>query len=178
MSLDGLLGLGVLDPRVVVAHGVMNVKPELIRGNSIDLTVREVYVVQGGVTLRADGSRQLPAYSLVTPDHEGFYALDPATVYQFEFEQSVDLPHWMCGITMIRSSMAKSGCSGENGLFDSGYRGSTGMMIRVGHRSYVQRGAAVAQMVFFRAHAEGALYEGFYQETSGPSEWSGSVRTT
>ena len=54
MSLDGLLGLGVLDPRVVVAHGVMNVKPELIRGNSIDLTVREVYVVQGGVTLRAD----------------------------------------------------------------------------------------------------------------------------
>ena len=66
--------------------------------------------------------------------------------------------------------MAKSGCTGENGLFDSGYQGACGMMVSVQEESYIEVGASIAQMLFFYTEAS-RLYDGFYQGTTSPSEW-------
>ena len=66
--------------------------------------------------------------------------------------------------------MAKSGCTGENGLFDRGYQGAGGMMVSVQAESYIEVGASIAQMLFFEADSS-KLYNGFYQGTNSPMEW-------
>lgn len=174
---------GIVDPRSVVSAGIVqNVEPRLIQGNSIDLSISKVYEIVGGLTMRKDGSRILPDYQLVDPNVMisnvkgsystfGGYELFPDKLYQVEFEQKVQLPSYICGITLVRSSMAKSGCSGENGLFDSGYSGPVGMMIKVSHLTRLEEGVAIAQMIFVRASAKKAMYKGYYQKGVGPRDW-------
>jgi len=172
---------GVLDPRHIVKAGIIEgVEDRLIQGNSIDLTVDSVYEIVGGLTMRKDGSRILPSYLRIHPmsiySKEGLpifngWTLVSGGLYQVEFEQKLHLPSYVCGMTLVRSSMAKSGSSGENGLFDSGYSGSVGMMIQVKHSTKLECGSAIAQMVFMRANAKRALYRGHYQRKDGPNEW-------
>ena len=99
------------------------------------------------------------------------YRLHPATRYQVEFTAKLNLPEHLCGITLVRSTMAKSGCTGENGLFDSGYEGGCGMMVSVQTESYIEQGASIAQMIFLAANSS-KMYSGFYQGSNGPLEWS------
>lgn len=172
------LSLGVVDPRLVSKLGIVQGHAERqIQGNSIDLTVKDVFLIQGGVVLYSDGRRELPAYSPVVPykpyslEGQSWYKLEPDSLYQIEFNETVKIPDYLCGITLVRSTMAKSGCSGENGLFDSGYQGSTGMMVSVESESHIEVGASIAQMIFYRSNARRAKYKGHYQGLNGPLEW-------
>ncbi len=128
-----MVGRGVADPRLVVRAGfIQDVSPKQLQGNSIDLKVKDVFRIDGGISLYRSGKRELPEYVIQNYNPVDFmYKLDPQHLYQIEFEETVALPWYLCGITLIRSSMAKSGCSGESGLYDSGYAGSTGMSVSV-----------------------------------------------
>lgn len=99
------------------------------------------------------------------------YKLEPGQRYQIEFKEQLSLPNDICALTLVRSSMAKSGCTGENGLFDSGYQGGTGMMVSVQDESYIQVGASIAQMIFFETESS-RPYNGYYQNTKSPLEWN------
>jgi len=166
----------VINPLEIVYSGyIKNVKPENIQPNSIDLTVASVYTITGSLVLFAnkENKRRLPEYhSLKTFPFEGveMFKLEPGYRYQIEFNEVLNLPSSVCGLTLVRSSMAKSGCTGENGLFDSGYQGACGMMVSVQEESYIEVGASIAQMLFFYTEAS-RLYDGFYQGTTSPSEW-------
>lgn len=164
---------GVVSPRLVCEAGfVQTYQDQNIQGNSLDLRVRDVFEAQGELILGKD-FRTLPQYHLLSPQQDDsgeWYLLYPNRRYQVEFIERVSLPGYLCGVTMVRSTMAKSGCSGESGLFDSGYEGSTGMMITVASSARIQRGARVAQMVFHRAHSH-QLYSGFYQSSVSPHHW-------
>ena len=168
--------VGVLNPDEVVRRGyVTNFIPDRIQPNSIDLTVKSVYVISGPLVLFADKEtkRQLPEYNLIKSfQYEGrdMYLLEPGIRYQVEFNENLSFDTSICGITLVRSTMAKSGCSGENGLFDSGYYGACGMMVQVQAESYIEVGASIAQMIFFYTEAS-KLYNGFYQGTTSPLEW-------
>lgn len=169
------LSRGVVDPRRVIKAGfIKGVEPRLVQGNSVDLSIAFVYEIIGGLVLRQSGERTLPDYKLVEPvdlyDMTG-YVLSPEKLYQVEFAQTVKIPDYLCAITLVRSSMAKSGCSGENGLFDSGYYGSVGMMVKVSHETKLEVNSAIAQMMFLRSSAKKASYKGFYQGSAGPSDW-------
>jgi deoxycytidine triphosphate deaminase len=166
---------GVVDPRKVIQAGfIEGVEQRLVQGNSVDLSIAYVYEIVGGLVLRNDGSRVLPDYKLIEPidlfDMTG-YVLSPDKLYQVEFSQTVKLPDYLCALTLVRSSMAKSGCSGENGLFDSGYFGSIGMMVKVSHETKLEVDSAIAQMMFFRSNAKKASYKGYYQGSVGPADW-------
>lgn len=133
----------------------------LFQPNSIDLRIDEVYVIGEGLRLSANGDRELPDYARVEADR-GWFKLRSDQLYQIEFEEKVDMPLGVCGITLLRSTMFKSGASGESGLFDSGYRGGTGMTIATRKDVQIERGAPIAQMLFFESE-EGSLYSGYYQ---------------
>ena len=166
----------VINPLEIFYSGyIKNVKPENIQPNSIDLTVASVYTITGSLVLFAnkENKRRLPEYhSLKTFPFEGveMFKLEPGNRYQIEFNEVLNLPSSVCGLTLVRSSMAKSGCTGENGLFDSGYEGTCGMMVSVQEESYIELGASIAQMLFFSTDAS-KMYEGFYQGTKTPMEW-------
>ena len=169
--------VGILNPDYVVRKGyVTNFVPDLIQPNSIDLTVKSVYVISGPLILFADKEtkRQLPEYNLIKPfAYEGreMYLLEPGIRYQVELNELLSFDTSICGITLVRSTMAKSGCSGENGLFDSGYHGACGMMVSVQATSYIEVGCSIAQMIFFSTNSS-KMYNGFYQGSQGPLEWN------
>jgi len=165
---------GILNPLSVINY-VDNFKLENVQPNSLDLTVSTVYTISGPLVLFAgkEKRRQLPEYSpLKTFLYEGveMFKLEPGNRYQIEFSEILNLPDNICAITLVRSSMAKSGCNGENGLFDSGYHGPCGMMVSVQEESYIELGASIAQMLFFSTEAS-RMYEGFYMGTKTPMEW-------
>jgi dUTP pyrophosphatase len=172
--------VGVLSPREMIQRNVIqNYDPEKIQGNSIDLRVKDVFQIDGGIVLHKNGDRELPPYRRVKsfsaprvgkqtnegPEECFYFKLEPQHLYQIEFEEQVTIPLDVCSITVLRSSMFKSGASGESGLFDSGYSGQTGMTIAVKFESLVEVGAAVAQMIFFSADAA-KPYAGYYQQNS------------
>lgn len=166
---------GILNPYEVTQRGwISNFSPDNVQPNSIDLTVDKVYTMSGTLVLYKDTtSRKLPEYTpLRTFTYEGLemYKLEPGQRYQIEFREQLSLPDNVCALTLVRSSMAKSGCTGENGLFDSGYRGGTGMMVSVQDESYIQVGASIAQMIFLEASSS-KPYNGYYQNTRSPMEW-------
>ena len=167
---------GVLNPYEVYSKGyISGIKESNIQPNSIDLTVANVYTMNGTLVLyeNENNRRQLPEYTeLKTFMYDGveMFKLEPGTRFQIEFNEKLALPNDICGITLVRSSMAKSGCTGENGLFDSGYHGACGMMVQVQAESYIEVGASIAQMIFFKAEAS-RMYNGFYQGTESPMEW-------
>jgi deoxycytidine triphosphate deaminase len=166
----------VINPyEIVFSNYISGVNPENIQPNSIDLTVASVYTITGSLVLFAgkEKRRQLPEYvPLKTFLYEGveMFKLEPGSRYQIEFNEFLDLPGHICGLTLVRSSMAKSGCTGENGLFDSGYKGPCGMMVSVQEESYIEIGASIAQILFFSTDAS-KMYTGFYQGTKTPMEW-------
>lgn len=166
---------GIVDPRLVLQSGFMTkVGFNCVQGNSIDLTVGEVYEVRGEVTLDRNGKRELPFYFPVIPKDD-YFTLELGEVYQIEFQQRVKLPHYLCGITFVRSSLAKSGTSGENGLFDSGYEGGLGMMLTVRNPLHIQVGSPIAQVVFFKSNAKGREYSGYYSNRRSPNEWNNQI---
>ena len=166
----------VLNPNDVIERGcITNYNPDNVQPNSIDLTVDKVYTMNGTLVLYKDTtSRKLPDYTpLKTFTYEGLemYKLEPGQRYQIEFREQLNLHSNVCALTLVRSSMAKSGCTGENGLFDSGYCGGTGMMVSVQDESYIQVGASIAQMIFLEASTS-KTYNGYYQNTTSPMEWA------
>jgi len=167
---------GVINPSYIHRWGfIEGIQEGNIQPNSIDLTVSKVYTINGTLVLYANKEtrRKLPEYSEMKPFlYEGveMYRLEPGIRYQIEFNEQLSLPDYICGITLVRSSMAKSGCTGENGLFDSGYKGACGMMVQVQAESYIEVGASIAQMIFMSADAS-KMYDGFYQNTQSPMEW-------
>lgn len=166
----------IINPHeIIFSEYITGVNPDNIQPNSIDLTVASVYTISGPLVLFAgkEKRRQLPEYfPLKTFLYEGveMFKLEPGYRYQVEFKEVLDLPSSVCGLTLVRSSMAKSGCNGENGLFDSGYKGPCGMMVSVQEESYIEIGASIAQMLFFSTDAA-KMYSGFYQGTKSPLEW-------
>lgn len=167
---------GILNPSEITQRGwINNFSSDNIQPNSIDLRVDKVYTMNGTLVLYKDTiNRKLPEYTpLKTFTYEGLemYKLEPGQRYQIEFKELLSLPDNVCALTLVRSSMAKSGCTGENGLFDSGYRGGTGMMVSVQDTSYIEVGASIAQMIFFEASSS-RPYNGYYQDSRSPLEWN------
>lgn len=163
---------GVIDPNLIIAKKIItDFSWDCVQPNSVDLRVKDSYSIDGGVVLHKDGSRHLPQYKkqstflmprFDTGEETEYYQFDPGILYQVEFYERVDLPLEVCALTILRSSMNKSGSSGEVGLFDSGYCGGTGITVSVSHQSFVEKGAPLAQMVFLTSGARSS-YNGYYR---------------
>lgn len=145
-----------------------------VQPNGVDLTVKEIYKVDGSLVVETE-SVKLPNFTLLkrhaTESGTSYWKLRPGHVYQVEFKEHVDFPSEYCGVVFIRSSLSKSGCTGENGLFDSGYRGSTGMTLEVSLPTMIHEDSRLAQMVVLYASVSGILYSGRYQDSDGPLSW-------
>ena len=158
----------VLDPQTCIQY-LDNYDLENVQPNSYDLRVSKFFEIKGGLTLHADGTKELPQYKKVQtePYWSDWFILYPNRLYQFESFEFVNLPEGVCAITILRSSMNKSGASGEIGLYDSGYKGQCGMTISVQHTCRIQRGASIAQLLFFKSEGN-RLYAGDYLD----QKWS------
>src|SRR5881396_2930393 len=97
-------------------------------------------------------------------DKDGWWDLHRGA-YVITYREKVNLPADLMGLLRPRSTLLRSGVSIHGAVWDAGYSGrGEGLMAVLNSRGYrLQRGARVAQLVFFRlsaATAEG--YKGKY----------------
>lgn len=170
---------GVLDPARALTEGwILGAEESNVGPNSVDLRVKQVFEIRGGVMISSEGRRRLPEHREMKPrllqdpfetlpnewsGEKNYYILSPGQLYQVEFVESVNLPLGVCALSILRSTMYKSGASGENGLYDSGYSGGTGMTIKVHATSMIESRAPIAQMIFLSSEGK-RVYEGFYKD--------------
>lgn len=161
------------NPRVAAGLGwVTPVEPEQVQQNGIDLTISEVYELVGcegslshdnKIETRRQGIRTQPhAYFLNEQSKQGFYKFEPGKAYEVVFNEVVNVPCNAVGLCWQRSTLNRNGVNLFTCVWDSGYHGRGSGTLKTTNTFYIEKGARVAQIVFFKADAAGA-YQGSYQ---------------
>ena len=139
-----------------------------LRGEELDtsgrrLTLGEVYVLRGvGHLGRAE--RRLPDYQPVEPDEDGVYRLAPGA-YLVRYSEVVEVPPGFVALAYPRSTLLRMGATLYTAVWDPGYRGR-GVTLLVVHNPdgfVVEKGAHIAQLLYFPVIGVSGIYEGVYQ---------------
>jgi dUTP pyrophosphatase len=137
-----------------------------LQPNGIDLRVERIQRLTSpalfGVT---DAVREPAAREDVKADDDGWWDLHQGG-YVITYRERVNLPPDLTALIRPRSSLLRSGVAIHGAVWDAGYSGrGEGLLAVLNHRGYrLQRGARVAQLVFFRLSSATAHgYTGKYQ---------------
>ena len=137
-----------------------------LQPNGIDLRADRVQRLTSPALLGvADAVREPAGREEVSADDDGWWDLHQG-VYVLTYREKVNLPPHLTALLMPRSSLLRSGVALHGAVWDAGYSGrGEGLLAVMNARGYrLQRGARVAQLVFFRLSSttlEG--YAGAYQ---------------
>jgi len=156
-------------------HAALTAQPPLVEDvdlaaqlqpNGVDLRLERVQRLTSRAHLgAADTVREPAAREDVDADADGWWDLHPGP-YVITYRERVNLPNDLMALIRPRSSLLRSGVTLHGAVWDAGYSGrGEGLLSVLNQRGYrVQRGARIAQLVFFRLSSvtsEG--YAGRYQ---------------
>ena len=155
-----LLALLAADPPLVEGAGDLAAQ---VQPNGIDLTLDQLWTLESAASLGRD-ERQLPARAAVPFDAEGWATLAPGP-YLVRFAEIVRLPRDLFALGRPRSTLARCGVGLVLAVWDAGYVGrSEALLVVHARRGFrLQRGARLAQLVFFRTGGPTEAYAGAYQ---------------
>ena len=108
--------------------------------------------------------REIPPREALPFEPGGWQTL-PAGGYVVRLCETVCLQKDIMALGFARSSLLRSGCGLFNAVWDAGYHGRSEVLLLVTNPSgfRVERGARIAQLVFFRLPSQTAGYSGAYQ---------------
>jgi dUTP pyrophosphatase len=136
-----------------------------LQPNGVDLRVDRVQILTSpGLLGAADAVREPAAREDVPADKDGWWDLHRGG-YVITYRERVNLPNDLIALVHPRSSLLRSGVTIYGAVWDAGYSGrGEGLLSVHNSRGYrLQRGARVAQLVFFRlSGATGEGYRGRY----------------
>ncbi|MFC1870497.1 deoxyuridine 5'-triphosphate nucleotidohydrolase [Chloroflexota bacterium] len=138
---------------------------EQLQPNGIDLTLREVALLQSpGRIAVANSQRLVSDLAPLAFDRLDFIDLMPGA-YTITYNEIVHLPKNIMALAKPRSSLLRCGVNVHTAVWDAGYSGRSQSLLVVhnpqGFR--VQRNARVAQLVFLWLTQETEGYRGAYQ---------------
>jgi len=138
---------------------------EQVQPNGIDLTLREVSMLQSSGKIAAMNSQRL--VSDVAPlvfDGLNFIDLMPGA-YIITYNEIVHLPKNVMALAMPRSSLLRCGVTISTAVWDAGYSGrSQSLMVVYNPQGFrLQRNARIVQLVFLQLSQETEGYQGAYQ---------------
>ena len=150
-------------------------KPPLIEGclsleeqlqpNGIDLTLRDVALLQssGRVTVQ-NSQRLLPELAPLVFDGMGFIDLMPGA-YIITYHEIVNLPRDVMALARPRSSLLRCGVNVGTAVWDAGYSGrSQSLMVVYNPQGFrLQKDARIIQLIFFKLGQKTEGYKGIYQ---------------
>ena len=142
-----------------------------LQPNGVDLRVERVQrLTSPGLLGASDAVREPAAREDVQTDKDGWWDLHRGA-YVITYRETVTLPTDLMALLRPRSNLLRSGVAIHGAVWDAGYSGrGEGLLSVQNARGYrLQRGARVAQLVFFRlsaATAEG--YKGRYHGENAP----------
>jgi dUTP pyrophosphatase len=156
-------------------HRLLQREPPLIEGyinldeqvqpNGVDLTLREVALLQspGRIAVK-DSQRLVSNLAPLVFDGLGFIDLMPG-VYIITYNEIVHLPKNVMALATPRSSLLRCGVTVNTAVWDAGYSGRSQSLLVVynpqGFR--LQRNARIVQLVFLWLTGETEGYHGAYQ---------------
>ena len=138
---------------------------EQVQPNGIDLTLREVSMLQSSGKIAAMDSQRL--VSDVAPlvfDGLNFIDLMPGA-YTITYNEIVHLPKNVMALATPRSSLLRCGVTINTAVWDAGYSGrSQSLMVVYNPQGFrLQRNARIVQLVFLQLTRETEGYQGVYQ---------------
>ncbi len=145
-------------------EGYINLE-EQVQPNGVDLTLREVALIQSAGRIAVKDSQRLVSdLAPLVFDGLGFIDLT-AGVYTITYNEIVHLPKNVMALATPRSSLLRCGVTVNTAVWDAGYSGRSQslMVIYNPHGFRVQRNARVVQLVFLQLTQETEGYQGVYQ---------------
>ncbi|MBA7520228.1 dCTP deaminase, dUMP-forming [subsurface metagenome] len=138
---------------------------EQVQPNGIDLTLREVSMLQSSGKIAAMDSQRL--VSDVAPlvfDGLNFIDLMPGA-YIITYNEIIHLPKNVMALATPRSSLLRCGVTINTAVWDAGYSGrSQSLMVVYNPQGFrLQRNARIVQLVFLQLTRETEGYRGAYQ---------------
>ena len=156
-------------------YRLLQQKPPLIEGginldeqvqpNGIDLTLREVALLQSsGKIAVKDSQRVVSNLAPLVFNGLGFIELIPGA-YIITYNEIIHLPKNVIALARPRSSLLRCGVNINTAVWDAGYSGrSKSLMIVYNPQGFrLQRNARIVQLVFFQLTKETEGYQGAYQ---------------
>jgi len=156
-------------------HRLLKKTPPLIEGytnleeqlqpNGIDLTLREIALLQSSGRIAVQNSQRLvPELAPLVFDGMGFIDLMPGA-YIITYNEIVHLPKNIMALARPRSSLLRCGVSVGTAVWDAGYSGrSQSLMVVYNPQGFrLQRNARIVQLIFLRLGQKTKGYQGIYQ---------------
>ena len=156
---------GLLKKEPPLIEGYTNLEEQL-QPNGIDLTLREMAMLQSPGKIAASNSqRVVSSLSPLVFDGLGFIHLAPG-IYSITYNEVVHLPQNIMALATPRSSLLRCGVTVNTAVWDAGYSGRSQSLLVVYHPQgfQLQRNARVIQLVFFRLTDQTQGYQGIYQK--------------
>ena len=154
----------LIEQQPPIIEGYMNLN-EQIQPNGIDLTIREVAMLQSGGRITVSNEQRLvPDLAPLVFDGLGFIDLIPGA-YAITYNEIVHLPKDIMALGRPRSSLIRSGVTIDMGIWDAGYSGrSQSLLVVYNHQGIrLQRNARIVQLIFLKLTQETEGYQGAYQ---------------
>ncbi len=145
-------------------EGYINLE-EQVQPNGVDLTLREVTLLQSaGKIAVKDSQRLVSALAPLVFNGLGFIDLT-AGAYIITYNEIIHLPKNIMALATPRSSLLRCGVTVNTAVWDAGYSGrSQSLMVVYNPQGFrVQRNARILQLVFLRLTQETEGYQGAYQ---------------
>jgi dUTP pyrophosphatase len=156
-------------------HRLLQQEPPLIEGginldeqvqpNGVDLTLREVAMLQSsGRVAVQDSQRLVSNLAPLVFDGLDFVDLMPGA-YIVTYNEIVHLPKNVMALATPRSSLLRCGVMVNTAVWDAGYSGrSQSLMVVYNPQGFrLQRNARIVQLVFLWLTGETEGYQGIYQ---------------
>jgi len=145
-------------------EGYINLE-EQVQPNGVDLTLREVALLQSPGRIAVDESQRLVS-DLAPLMFDGLDFIDlMAGAYIITYNEIVHLPKNIMALATPRSSLLRCGVTVNTAVWDAGYSGrSQSLMIVYNPQGFrLQRNARIVQLVFLKLTQETEGYQGVYQ---------------
>ena len=154
----------LLQQQPPLIEGCINLE-EQVQPNGIDLTMREVALLQSsGKIAVTDSQRLVSGLAPLVFDGLGFIDLAPGA-YIITYNEIVHLPKNVIALAKPRSSLLRCGVTVNTAVWDAGYSGRSQslMVVYNPHGFRLQRNARIVQLVFLWLTRETEGYGGAYQ---------------
>ena len=154
----------LLKKKTPLIEGCIDLEQQM-QPNGIDLTLREIALLQSAGRIAAEDSQRL--VSELAPlvfDGLGFINLVPGA-YIITYNEVVHLPKNVMALARPRSSLLRCGVTVNTAVWDAGYSGrSQSLMVVYNPQGFrLQRNARIAQLIFLRLSKKTEGYQGAYQ---------------
>ena len=145
-------------------EGLTNLE-EQVQPNGIDLTLREVTLLQSSGKIAVENSqRRVSDLAPLVFDGLDFIQLMPGA-YIITYNEIARLPKNVMALALPRSSLLRCGVTVHTAVWDAGYHGRAQSLMVVYNPQGVslQKNARIVQLVFFLLTQETEGYQGTYQ---------------